>query len=153
MFCLHISHFSVFPERRGVWGSSISLPVCCTGLLSHGPSWPSQGNCKTPHSEIPANSTTMQEHSSSLPGEMEFIQELDWTDKYLCLGLWMAKGAREMGWITVSRISLQGFLSSSLFIVEWTPSQQCMSSSGSRVVLWAEGSAGCVTCWLCFYSA
>lgn len=33
------------------------------------------------------------------------------------LGLWIAKGACEMGWITVSRTSLQGFLSSSVLMV------------------------------------
>lgn len=33
------------------------------------------------------------------------------------LGLWIAKGACGMGWITVSRTSLQGFLSSSVLMV------------------------------------
>lgn len=38
-------------------------------------------------------------------------------------------------------------------MVERSPSQCYMNSSGSRVVLWAWGSAGSISYWLSYYSA
>ena len=124
--CLCIFHFSALLERE-MGGDPHSLPLPITRLQSHGPSCPllQPGDLQTPSWETPANSSTMQGTtllSLARQGHLGLIQAPNRTDKYMCLGLWIAKGACEMGWITLSRTSLQGFLSSSVLMVEGSPS-------------------------------
>lgn len=64
-----------------------------------------------------------------------------------------AKGAREMGRITVSRTSLQGFLNSSVLMVEGVPRlawHEQLKKQGSLVG--TQGSVRSTSYWLCYYS-
>lgn len=156
--CLCVFHFSALSGRRHGWGCPLSFPLPITGLQSHGPSCPllQPGDLRTPSSETPADSSTAQGTallSLTRWGHLGLMQEPNRTGKYMCLGLRTAKGAREMGRITVSRTSLQGFLNSSVLTVEGVPQlawHEQLKKQGSLVG--TQGSVGSISYWLYCYS-
>lgn len=115
----------------------------------------SQGICEHPV-QTPADSSTTQGTallSLTRWGHLGLMQEPNRTGKYMCLGLRTAKGACEMGRITVSRTSLQGFLNSSVLMVEGVPQlawHEHLKKQGSLVG--TQGSVGSISYWLYCYS-